>query len=224
MKNILLPITIASSVFITSGMTHSAQATEGLSANIGATSNYLWRGLEQTNGSAALSGGIDFADDSGFYVGTWLSNADWANNDMSYELDLYGGFSADINEELSYDVGFIYFAYPDETTGNADFSEVYASLSFQALTVGLAVLTSGEGADVGDTIYVNADYSFALANESDITLHIGSYSGDWLSEDSIDYSVSFNKDGFTIGASATDLQGAAGDVKAYIAYSIEIDL
>ena len=224
MKNLFLPLSAISLIMSTVVTSSHANATEGLSANVAATSNYLWRGLEQTNGAAAISGGIDYADQSGFYVGTWVSNADWANNDMSYELDLYGGFSASINESLSYDVGFIYYAYPDETTGNADFSEVYASVSFDALTVGLAVLASGEGADAGDTIYASADYSIALANESDITLHIGSYSGDWLAEDSIDYGLSFNKGGFTLGASATDLDGAAGDIKAYIAYSIDIDL
>jgi uncharacterized protein (TIGR02001 family) len=224
MKNILLSMTLASVALSTTAALNTVQATEGLSANVGITSNYLWRGLEQTNGAAALSGGIDYTDKSGFYLGTWISNADWANNDMSYEMDIYGGYSANINDDLSYDVGFIYFAYPDETTGNADFSEVYVSLSFQALTLGVSVLTSGEGADFGDSIYANADYSIALANDSDITLHLGSYSGDWLSEDSIDYGVSFNKDGFTIGASATDLDGSAGDVKAYIAYSIDIEL
>ena len=34
--------------------------------------------------------------------------------DMKTELDLYGGFGGAINEDVSYDVGFIYYAYPDE--------------------------------------------------------------------------------------------------------------
>ncbi len=223
MKKSLLSLTLtsllASSVFIST----QASAVEGLSANAAVTSNYLWRGLEQTNGKSAVSGGIDYADDSGFYVGTWASNADWADG-MTYELDLYGGFGGDINENISYDVGFIYYAYPDETSGDADFSEVYGSLTFNSLTVGLAVLTSGEGADAGDTLYANVDYSIELSNEAEVNLHIGSYSGDWLAEDSIDYGVSISKSGFTLGASATDLDGGAGDVKVYVAYSIDIDL
>ncbi|RHW77916.1 TorF family putative porin [Colwellia sp. RSH04] len=221
MKNILT--TIALSTALSAAVSTNAFAVEGLSANVAATSNYLWRGLEQTDGKAAVSGGIDYAADSGFYVGTWASTANWAEG-MTYELDLYGGFSNAINDDLSYDVGFIYFAYPDETSGDADFSEIYGSLSYKALTVGVAVLTSGEGADAGDTIYANADYSIDLGNEADITLHIGSYSGDWLADDSIDYSVSLNKAGFTFGASATDLDGAAGDVKVFVAYSLDIDL
>lgn len=221
MKNILT--TIALSTALSAAVSTNAFAVEGLSANVAATSNYLWRGLEQTDGKAAVSGGIDYAADNGFYVGTWASTANWAEG-MTYELDLYGGFSNAINDDLSYDVGFIYFAYPDEISGDADFSEIYGSLSYKALTVGVAVLTSGEGADAGDTIYANADYSIDLGNETDITLHIGSYSGDWLADDSIDYSVSLNKAGFTFGASSTDLDGAAGDVKVFVAYSLDIDL
>lgn len=221
MKKTLIGMTIStllSTAFIT-----PALALEGLSANVAATSNYLWRGLEQTNGAAAVSGGIDYEASSGFYAGTWVSNADWAEG-MTYELDLYGGYSAEINDKMSYDVGFIYYAYPDETTGKADFSEIYGSISYDALSLGVSVLTSGEGADAGDTIYATADYTIALANEAEIALHVGSYSGDWLAESSIDYGVSINKSGFTLGASATDLDGAAGDVKFYIAYSVDIDL
>jgi len=223
MKKLLLSIALCSTFATSALYSTTASAVEGLSANVAATSNYLWRGLEQTNGDAAISGGIDYAADSGFYVGTWASNASWADG-MTYELDLYGGFGGNINESISYDVGFIYYAYPDETSGDADFSEVYGSISFNALTLGVAVLTSGEGADAGDTIYASADYAVELGNEAELAFHLGSYSGDWLAEDSIDYGVSISKSGFTFGASATDLDGAAGDAKVYVAYSIDIDL
>ena len=221
MKQTKLKLLLASSL-LTTGV-FSANAQDTFSANVGATSNYLWRGLEQTNGSSAVSGGIDYSADSGFYLGTWVSNADWAEG-MTYELDFYGGFGGNINDNMSYDVGFIYYAYPDETSGNADFSEVYASLSFNSLTVGIAVLASGEDGDVGDSIYANVDYAIALNNDVEVNLHLGSYSGDWLTEDTIDYGVSIAKAGFTLGASATDLDGGAGDVKVYVAYSIDIDL
>lgn len=220
MKNTLIKIALASTLLSSSVFSVNA-AADSLSANVGATSNYLWRGLEQTNGKSAVSGGIDYSADSGFYVGTWASNADWAEG-MTYELDFYAGFGGAISDSVSYDVGFIYYAYPDETTGDADFSEVYLNLSFNALTVGAAVLTSGEGADAGDTLYLSADYAFALANEAELAFHVGSYTGDWLAEDTIDYGVSISKSGFTLGASKTDLDG--DDMKVYVAYSVDIDL
>jgi uncharacterized protein (TIGR02001 family) len=211
------------SLLTVSTVSFQASATEGLSANVAMSSNYLWRGVSQSNGDAAVSGGIDYASDSGFYVGTWVSTASWAPG-MTYELDLYGGFSAEINDSMAYDVGFIYYGYPDETSGNADFSEVYANLSLSGLTVGLALLTSGEDGSVADSIYVSADYTLPLKNDIEVAFHVGSYSGDWIADDYIDYGVSLQKEGFTFGASATNLEGGSGDIKVYAAYSIDIDL
>jgi uncharacterized protein (TIGR02001 family) len=222
MKKLLTSLAVTS-VLATSALSFQASAVEGLSANVAMTSNYLWRGVTQNSNGAAISGGIDYAADSGLYVGTWVSNANWADG-MSYELDFYGGYSASINDSMSYDVGFIYYAYPDETSGDADFSEVYGSFSFSNLTLGVSVLTSAEGADAGDSIYASADYSLTLGNDAEVAFHLGSYSGDFLADDYIDYGVSLSKDGFTLGASATDIDGADGDVKLYVAYSMDIDL
>ena len=60
-------------------------------ANFAASNNYIWRGLTQSVNEAAISGGIDFAADSGFYAGTWASNVSYAADDVySYEHDMYG--------------------------------------------------------------------------------------------------------------------------------------
>ena len=181
-----------------------------VSANVAATSNYLWRGQEQTGGDAAISGGIDYADESGFYAGTWVSNASWAD-EMTYELDFYAGFGGDISEGVSYDVGYIYYAYPDAaSSADADFSEIYGSISVEGFTFGASVLAtsaaSGDGTDFGDSLYLTADYGFAVgSNGTEMALHIGHYSGDFIGdEDIIDYGVSVSKDGFTFGVSGTD--------------------
>ena len=54
-------------------MASTANAGEW-SANASMTSNYIWRGLTQTENEAAVQGGIDYAADNGFYIGTWASN------------------------------------------------------------------------------------------------------------------------------------------------------
>ena len=219
MKKTITTIAMTS-LLATSAISFQVTATNGLSANVAATNNYLWRGLEQTSGDAAVSGGIDYADDSGFYAGTWLSNA-WGGT----ELDLYGGFGADINESMSYDVGFIYFAYPD--IDDSDFSEVYGSFTFTNLTLGVAVLTSAaaDNIDAGDSVYVNADYALTLGNEAEVNFHVGNYSGDF-STDSTDFGVSISKDSFTFGVSKTDYDdgGSSDDMKFYVSYSVDISL
>jgi len=54
------------------------------------TSQYLFRGIEQTSG-AAVSGGVDYAAESGFYVGTWASTIGFASaSGTSAEFDAHG--------------------------------------------------------------------------------------------------------------------------------------
>lgn len=220
MRNTKLCYAVGAVMTATTLLSTPVQA-EGFSANVGATSNYLWRGLEQTDGDPALSAGIDYTSNSGFYAGSWISNADWAPG-MTFELDLYGGYSGQLNESVSYDIGFIYYAYPDEDSGDADFLEIYSSLSFGNLTLGLAVLADGTGADFGDTLYASADYEMIVMSDISVALHLGSYSGDWLAEDSIDYGFSLSKSGFTLGVSDTDLDG--DDAKIYLSYTLDFDL
>ena len=63
-------------------------------ANAAVSNNYLWRGLTQSENDPAVSGGIDYVADSGFYVGTWVSNVSYLDADpFSYEHDIYFGYS-----------------------------------------------------------------------------------------------------------------------------------
>ena len=53
-----------------------------VSANIGVVSNYVWRGITQTDDKAAVQGGVDYSHSSGFYAGTWVSNVDFPDVQM----------------------------------------------------------------------------------------------------------------------------------------------
>jgi uncharacterized protein (TIGR02001 family) len=54
-----------------------AESPHSVSANIGVVSNYIWRGVTQTQDGAAVQGGLDYSNANGFYLGTWASNIDW---------------------------------------------------------------------------------------------------------------------------------------------------
>ena len=45
--------------------------------NVGLFSQYVFRGISQTNEKPAVQGGFDVSHKSGFYVGTWNSNVSW---------------------------------------------------------------------------------------------------------------------------------------------------
>ena len=219
MKKAILAITLPTLV-ISSMSSFNVNAVEGLSANIAATSNYLWRGLEQTNGKSAISGGIDYAASNGFYLGTWVSNADWADG-MSYELDLYGGYAGE-TDSFSYDLGFVHYAYPD-SADDVDFTEINASISMGVFTFGYAVLADAAGVDFGDDSYLSASAAFNLAPELVLELHLGKGTDDFYAGESfINYGASLSKSGFTLGLSKTDLDN--DDTKVFVSYAIDIDL
>lgn len=180
----------------------SPQAFAALDGNIGLSSNYLWRGISQTQDATAVDGGIDYSHDSGFYAGFWSSNVDFGD-DISFELDLYGGYSAELTEDISLDLGYLYYGYPDADS-DVDFGELYGSLSWQWLTLGYAYVLHG-GDDIADDSlsdsdmdYLYADVSIPVTDSLTFGLHYGYSSGDmvssWYGESSYsDYSATLTK-------------------------------
>ena len=49
-------------------------------SNIGLYSQYVFRGISQTDEKPAVQGGFDLGHKSGFYVGTWASNISWISD------------------------------------------------------------------------------------------------------------------------------------------------
>lgn len=107
------------------------------------TSDYLFRGITQTNEEPALQGGLEYGFGNGFYVGAWGSSISWlsdADPDISsqVEIDGYFGYRGQFGESgLGYDVGAIYYWYPgDYPSGfnSADTTEVYFGLSYSVFT------------------------------------------------------------------------------------------
>ncbi|MGH8446116.1 MAG: TorF family putative porin [Solimonas sp.] len=87
----------------------SGSAMAGVTGNVGAVSEYMFRGVSQGSG-AAIQGGIDYAHDSGFYVGLWGSNIDWGTGHA--ETDVYGGYATKFGD-IGLDVGAIYYYYAE---------------------------------------------------------------------------------------------------------------
>lgn len=194
-----------------------------MSANVSLTSNYLWRGLTQTRDKAALQGGLKYTHkDSGAYVGTWLSNVEFAPGDAyNYENDIFFGISNSINDNLTYDVGYLYYNY--NSAAMSDFGEIYGALTFSNFTLKLSMVTdtqpsapAGMDFGFGDTYYISGDYAIPLEGDFTVGLHAGYQAGDWnkffngVNKDYWDYNVSISKMGFTAMISGTNLSDEPG--------------
>jgi uncharacterized protein (TIGR02001 family) len=110
------------------GMLSAPAMAVDITGNAGVVSQYIFRGVTQSDGNPAVQGGVDAAWDSGFSAGTWFSSvdraADLANeieDDNAVEGDLYGGWGGSTGD-FRYFVGGAYYTY----TNNWD--EDYAEL------------------------------------------------------------------------------------------------
>lgn len=115
-----------------------------LEGNVGFYSQYIFRGLTQTDRKPAIQGGFDYEHSSGFYAGTWASNVSWLRDFGSYsdggsgEFDFYGGLKGDIGKSgFNYDVGLLYYWYPGTVVPGAvkaNTFEAYGALGWKWIT------------------------------------------------------------------------------------------
>jgi uncharacterized protein (TIGR02001 family) len=171
-----------------------------ISGNVALTSDYRFRGISQSDESAAIQGGFDVEFSPGFYIGTWGSSVDFDNNedyDGSLELDYYAGWSSAIGDtDFGIDVGYVYFDYPGDNGAEGDYQEFYVSGSWKDFS--LSVNYSDDYyAETDEFWYYAADYSFSLVENLSLGLHVGyndlEQGGGFLSSDEdsyTDYSVS----------------------------------
>jgi len=157
----------------------TAAAEVTFSGNVALTTDYVYRGISQTDSGAAIQGGFDLEHSSGFYAGIWASNLDFGD-DADIEIDYYAGFGGEFSNKLGYDLGVIYYAYPDSDaadTGDYDFTEVYGSLSYDfgpaAVTGGLAYSSDFFGG-TDNSLYASVGVDVPLPNDFALGFHYGS--------------------------------------------------
>ena len=191
-------------------LTLAGAASAEFSANIGATSNYLFRGVTQTDDGAAISGGLDYAHDSGFYAGTWASNVEFGGTGGA-EVDLYGGFSNAFDNGLGYDVGVVYYAYPNDNKAaykDINFAEIYGSLSYEWFEAGLAYTIDSDASKAPGVAFVDGDlyYYAAVSFEVAPTWTVGGTIGyyDFKEDGSGANELSYAHAQLDIGKSAGD--------------------
>lgn len=216
-------------------------AESPLTANIAVGSNYVWRGATQTNDQAAVSGGIDYAHASGFYVGGWWSNLadsvsvsdtavdaetnnfDSASSSSQYEQDIYLGYGFAAGP-VDLDVGYIKYMYP---VGDAqsDFDELYVNASFDMFSAGVALTTSKESGVFEDDVYMYVGAEFEIKKGLTLGLTYGDYDIDEAAGGTSDYShyqLSLSKDDFTFAYDDTDV--ADSDARISVSWSKGFDL
>lgn len=223
MKKIFVPSLIALALGSVSGLAQAQAAApeSSLSFNVGAVSDYRYRGISQSRLKPAVQGGFDYADKSGFYVGAWASSIKWikdAGGDASVEVDLYGGYKGALGV-VSYDLGFLRYEYPSNKLAiDANTNEVYGAVTMGPVTLkyshavsNLFGLTNSK-----NSYYLDLSGTFDMGNGFSLVPHVGYQSVKNNGAFSYtDYSLTLGKDlGNGLSATAA-LVGTDADKAAY---------
>ncbi|MGH8441379.1 MAG: TorF family putative porin [Nevskiaceae bacterium] len=163
-------------------MLASPAAMAGTTGNVGAVTTYLYRGVEQSFGSA-VQGGADLTHEAGFYAGTWISNTEFVGYNgalVSYETDFYGGYTFKAGS-VGLDAGLLYYYYRDDTQLNT--LEAYFGATVGPVTGKVFYApeyfgaTDASGDDVGG-LYLTVSGAFALSDTLTLTPQVGFSQGD----------------------------------------------
>ena len=195
-------------------MAAPAIAEGEFSGSVTLTSDYLFRGVTQTDGAPMIQGSFDWASDS-FYVGTWASGVDFGDG-TSTEIDLYAGWTPTVGV-FDLDIGAIYYWYPDAPDNpEQNFIEVYAGASTTLgdfVDVGASIAYSPDFyLEVGDALYYSGSVGIPLGEYFGLDATVG-YSDfqDLSGSDYTDYSVglttAFKGFDFDLRYIGTDISG-----------------
>jgi uncharacterized protein (TIGR02001 family) len=141
-----------------------------LSANVGITTDYVFRGISQTSEGPAIQGGFD-ATCGMFYAGVWASSLDWGPafrpgpDDIvtwaSMELDVFAGLKGKLGK-LSWDLGVIWYTYPNSTRnfllGTDGFFDRFDN-DFVELKAGVSA-DIWKGGTLGVTFFYSPEYQY----------------------------------------------------------------
>ncbi len=180
-----------------------------LSANAAFATDYSFRGISQTDNGPALSGGLDWSHDTGFYLGTWVSNIDASfggprASSPELEVDIYAGYAREWSQIL-WDIGAMYYHYANinESPGDpeVDYWEFYGKAGHDFgpvdATLGVAIspdyitesgffaypnLSLGAALPGAEWLTVGANVGYSFIDEEE-DLGVGDY---------LDYGASIN--------------------------------
>ena len=190
--------------------------------NVGAVSDYRYRGISQSRLKPAIQGGVDYTNGP-VYLGLWASSIKWIGDfggDADVEIDLYGGIKGDLGGGFGYDVGVLTYQYPsNKLSPSANTTELYGAVTYGPATLKYshAVTNTFANTDSKNSYYLDLSAGFDLGGGLMLTPHLGyqKIKGPFSGVGSYtDYALTLSKDFSGLVASAA-IVGTDADKSFY---------
>jgi uncharacterized protein (TIGR02001 family) len=222
--------TLTASAAIASGAAAQAPAPAAtpdytLTGNFGIYSQYIFRGLTQTDRKPAFQGGFDLATPGGFYAGTWGSNISWlhdagvVDHGASLEWDFYGGYKYAFNDDWGMDVGVLQYWYPGDylegvTKPNTTELYIAGNWKWASLKYSHAVSNTFGVPDSHNSWYLDLSANYPITDTLTLNAHVGrqeyrGHNNGFANGDTLNYTdwklgITWAAGGWNVGAYYTD--------------------
>lgn len=203
---------------------NAAEAADGdwwYGGSVALTSDYVFRGVTQTDESPALQGSFDVGHASGLYAGAWASNVDFdAPDGIDLELDLYVGWTLEFENDTWLDLQLVRYLYPGAKPGfGINYNEFLAAYGFRNITATLGYTDNYINSDES-ALYYHLGAEFPLG-DTEYTLAAGAAFNDISNAAGSDYwdyqlGVSRSWDAITADLSYYDTSGFDEDVQDFL--------
>ena len=179
MRTVHTAAALAAAAFAVLCVPGVSAAQSSTTYSIGLASEYVFRGISQTDENPAIQGSIDWTSGA-IYAGAWASNVDFGD-DTEAEIDLYGGVRGEA-AGLSWDVGVIGYLYADAPPG-ADYNyaeiKIAASRGFGPATIGAAIYATPDFFGIDEeAVYAEINGAYQASDEIAFSGAIGRQSLD----------------------------------------------
>lgn len=124
MSALRLPAAITSAVLCCISLPSAADVT----ANLGATSEFIREGISQNRGNITWQAGLNWQHNSGFYTGVWGSGLDRSQDDAHTEADLFAGFYQPLTDGIALDLSAGRYTFHGDNADQQNYDELGARL------------------------------------------------------------------------------------------------
>lgn len=148
-----------------------------------AGTNYIWRGVTQTNDTPAISAAIEYHAEQGSYLGIWSSSTNYGDR-PSYELNAYLGHEFNLSQAVI-DVAVRYYYFPTggkysfdfqpdkwENREHSSFTEGQVGATYAGFNSRFAYSNSYLASD-RPGYYLEFNYTYDITDEFSFKLHAG---------------------------------------------------
>jgi len=192
MKHACRCIAAAAALSLASFAATAQDAASPYSWNITGVSDYVFRGVSQTEEDPTLQAGFTYTSPVGLYAGVWGSGVDFGPGDPSTEVDFLIGYGVDVSDNVNFDVLLNRYTYPGASEPN--YNELITTTAF-AEQYRLTVAYSNDVWNSStDGWYFGVGGEWGLPQEFTLSANVGrSTFEDGIAKDYTDFNIGVSR-------------------------------